>query len=286
MVNLFHEPDIEIESELEACPVLSATTLRGELADVIEELTKQAGVFYSYDADRKTLLLKDKSSVVIQLPKNKEVMMAVVDALSGGKFNPISSDWLNYQITLNLTRGELDQVRQLMNAFIKDKYLLSAQISAYEITPNANVTHWQQALADFGPNRVASSSAGVGGNLMVFNPSVDASQLISKAMKYDEVKPLAQGQTVIPSGFKVRFNFGECMMAPSYTNMSLILSTDVKKSKANTTLVLDSQEGEVTSFDFSGALDQEAALIGVPHPTHKNSELVFVIKFKFINLTK
>ncbi len=286
LVNLLYETDIQVESELEICPVLTATTLRGELSAVVEELTKQAGVFYSYEADRKTIVLKEKSQVIIQLPKNKQVMMSVVDALSGGKFNPIASDWLNYQITLNLTRSELDKVRSLMSSLVKDRYLLSAQISVYEVKPYSNVTHWQQILSDFGSKRVASSTSGTGGNLLVFNPLVDAFQLVEKVMNYDKVVPLAQGQMVIPSNWQVRFNLGECMLQTPYTNLSVLMNTSVKNSKAKTILTIDSKEGEVASFDFSNAVNQEAAIIGVPVPNMPDSELLLVVKFNFINLVK
>ena len=207
--------------------------------------------------------------------------MAVVDAMSGGQFNPISTDWLNYQITLNLSREELEKVRSLMGTMIKDRYLLSAQMSVYEIKPNFDVSHWQQIISDFGSSRVASSNPGVSGNLLVMQPSVDAYQLVSKVMDYDQVKPLAQGQTVIPSGWRVHFNFGECMLVPPYTDMSISLNSDIKnKSNAKTTILIDSKEGEVASFDFSSALNQEAAVIGIPVPGKKKSELLLILKFK------
>lgn len=287
LVNLFHETKIEIESELEVCPVMSATSLNGELSAVIEELTKKAGVFFSYDAEKKILTLKEKSKAVIQLPHNKQVMMAVVDAMSGAKFNPISVDWHNYQLTLTLTRSELEKVRSLMGALIKEKRLLSVQMSVYEVKPNANVFHWQQILSSFGADRVASSTQGVAGNLMVLKPMVNAYQLVAKAMDYDQVIPLAQGQTVVPNGWRVRFNFGECMLESPYTKMSVLFSSDMKnKRQTSSTLTIDSQEGEVVSFDFSSALNQEAAVIGIPVPNKKTSELLLIMKFNYINLTK
>ncbi len=287
LVNLFHETQIEVESELEVCPILSATSLNGELSAVVEELTKQAGVFFTYDTEKKILTLKEKSQAVIQLPKDKSVMMAVVDAMSGGMFNPISTDWHNYQITLTLTRGELEKVRHLLASLLKDKYLLSVQMSIYEVKPNAQVFHWQQILSAFGSDRVASSTPGTGGNLMVLKPMVNAYQLVAKAMNYDRVVPLAQGKTVVPSGWRVHFNFGECMLESPYTKMAVLFSSDIKnKSQAKSTLTIDSKEGEVVSFDFASALNQEAAVIGIPVPNKSTSELLLVMKFNYINLTK
>lgn len=287
LVELLEEAEIEVASELEVCPVLSASELTGELSAVVEKLANQAGVFYTYDAQKKLLTLKGKTPAVLQLPADKSIIMALVDALEGASIHPITPDWLNHQITLNVSRDELDRVRSLMAAMIKDKYLLTAQMSVYEVQFNSPKTHWQQVVSDFGTERVASSVPGISGNLMVFNPSVDAYQFVSKAMNYASVKPLAQGQIVVPSQWQVRFNFGECMMFPPYQDMSVRLTTKMRnKTQTDTKFIVDSQEGEVAAFDFASAMNQEVSAIGIPVPGKPNSELLFILRFNFINLTK
>ena len=225
--------------------------------------------------------------MLIQLPHDRRVVMAVVDAMAGGHFEPVSADWENYQISLTGTRDELNRIRQLMASFIKDKYLLSAQMSLYEMYPMTGVSHWQQVISDFGSSRFASSQAGLGGTLLVLKSTLNVLQFVEKAMKNYQVVPLAQGQMVVPSTWRVHFKLGECALNRPYNDLSVWLRSKIQNKKiSQSTLTIDSKEGEISSFDFSSALDQEAAVIGIPVPGKPNVELLLTLKFDFINLVR
>ena len=285
--NLLSEAGIRVESEPGVYPVVSLKSLKGELSNVLEELAQKAGVFYTYNADRKVLTLKSKAQMVVQLPRDRRVVMAVVDAMAGGRFAPVSPDWENYQIFLTGTRDDLNKVRQLMVSLIKDKYLLMAQMNLYEIYPMNNVSHWQQIIADFGKSRFASSQAGVAGTLLILKPTLNILQFVAKAMNKYEMVPLAQGQMIVPSNWRVRFKLGECALDRPYNDFSVWLRSKIQNKKmAQSTLTLDTKEGEVASFDFTASLDQEAAVIGIPVQNKPNIELLLTLKFNFINLIK
>lgn len=285
--NLLHEADIRVESEPGVYPLVSLKSMKGELSNVLEEIAQKTGTFYAYDAERKTLTLKPKAQMIIQLPRDRRVVMAVVDAMAGGRFAPVSTDWENYQISLTGTRDELNRIRQLMSSFIKDKYLLLAQMSLYEMYPKTGVSHWQQIISGFGSSRFASSQAGVGGTLLVLKSGLNVLQLVAKAMENYQAVPLAQGQMVVPSGWRVHFDLGECALNRPYHDFSVLLRSQIQNKKTSqNTLTIDTKEGEVASFDFSGMLDQEAAVIGIPVPGKPNVELLLTLKFDFINLVK
>ncbi len=285
--NLLSEADIRVESEPGAYPVVSLKSMKGELSNVLEEIAKKTGIFYTYDAARKVLTLKPKAQMLIQLPRDRYVVMALVDALAGGRFAPVSVDWVNYQISLTGTRDELNRIRQLMVSFIEDKYLLVAQMNLYEMYPSSQVLHWQQVIAGFGASRFAGSQAGVGGTLLILKPALNVLQFVAKAMESYRVVPLAQGQMVVPSGWRVHFDLGECAFNRPYENLSVMLRSKIYNKKVSqSTLTIDSKAGEIVSFDFSNALDQEAAVIGVPVPGKQNVELLLTLKFNFINLMK
>lgn len=285
--NLVSEAGIQVVSQPGVYPVVSLKSLRGELSNVLEQIVKKAGIFYAYDAQKNTLTLKPKSQMIIQLPHDRRVVMAVVDALSGGRFDPITTDWENYQISLIGTRYELDKVRHLMSSFLKDRYLLSAQMTLYEMTPLSGVSHWQQVVKAFGSSRFALSQPAVGGTLLVLKSAVNVLQLVAKSMENYHVMPLAQGQMVVPSHWRVRFKMGECALNRPYEDLSVLLQSEIHHKKtAQSKLIIDSKPGEIAHFDFSNALDQEVAVIGVPVPNKPHSELMLTLKFNFINLVK
>ena len=274
--NLLTEADIQVVSEPGVYPVVSLKSLHGELSNVLEQIAQKAGLFYSYDGQRRILTLKMKSQMIIQLPRNRQLVMAVVDAISGGRFAPVVTDWENYQITITGTRDELNKIRQLMSSFVKEKMLLSAQMTLYEIHPMNSVSHWHQIVDDFGKSRFALSQAGTGGTLLVLKPALNVFQLVAKAMQKYQVVPVARGQMVVPSGWRV-----------NYEDLSVSLRSAIqRKKKAQNTLVIDSKQGEVASFDFANMLDQELAVVGIPVPGKQNSELFLTLKFNFINLIK
>jgi hypothetical protein len=80
---------------------------------------------------------------------------------------------------------------------------------------------------------------------------------------------------------------GECALNRPYEDLSVSLKANVSgKKNAQNTLIVDSKQGEIASFDFTSILDQEVAVIGIPVPNKQNSELLLTLKFNFINLVK
>jgi len=285
--NLLTEAGIQVKSEEGVYPVVSVKSLKGELSNVLEEIAQKTGVFYTYNSENKILTLTPKSQVVVQLPHNRQVMMAVIDAISGVRFAPIMADWELYQISLIVNREELNKLRQLMASFLKDRYLLLAQMNLYEMHPlNAN-SHWNQIISDFGASRFASSRAGLGGTLLVLKSGINVLQMVAKAMENYQVLPMAQGQMLVPSGWRVHFNLGECALNRPYEKLSVSLRSKIKDKKTSqNVLSIDTKPGEVAFFDFSNALDQEALVVGVPVPGKPNVELLLTLKFSYINLIK
>ena len=285
--NLLTEAGIEVRVSEGTYPVVSVKALKGELSNVLEKLAQESGVFYVYDAESKILTVRSKTQMLIQLPRNKYVMMAVMDVISGGHFVPTAVDWENYQITLDGTRDELNKLRRLMATFIKDKYLLLARMNLYEINALMPTSHWHQVISDFGTSRFALSQKGMAGILLLFKPAVDVLQFVAKTMENYQVAPLAHGQMLVPSGWRVRFNLGECAMNRPYEKLSVVLSSKMQGKKVSkNSLTIDTEPGEVVSFDFTSALDQEAAVIGVPVPNKPDMELLLTLKFSYINLIK
>ena len=266
---------------------LSGYDLKGELAGVLEELMRQGGTFYTYKADIKTLFLTHKAKAIVQVPSNKTVMMAVLDALKGAHMDPISTDWTRFQITMNLTRPELEKVQKLMSDLIKEKYILSVQMKLYTVSSQNSQIHWQKVLDKFSKTDISNIQEGLIGKAFVFRPSFNDDKFLSVVRNYFSPDFIATGTIVVPSGWKTRFNFNQCGGRMPYPDMSVFMRTSVrKKNDAQTVLTLDSSSGEIASFDLNSSLDQKIFIIGVPVSGRSNQELLLSLQFQFIQLLR
>ena len=284
---LLKSAQIKVVAEEGKYPTLSARDLKGELFVVMEELVQQSNLFYTYQADSKTLFLTHKAKAIVQVPTNKLVMMAVLDALNGAHFEPLSIDWTHFQITLNLTRPELNEVQSLMGMMVKEKYILAAQVKLYDISSKATKTHWQTVFDKLGTRKISSVQNGLVGQALTLAPSVDEQTFLSAMQGTFSPVLVAAGKVVVPSGWRTRFNFNQCASQMSYPELTVFLKTSVKKkNEAQTVLTLDSSSGEITSFDLNNDLDQKVMIVGVPVPGRTHQELMMSVQFQFIQLIK
>ena len=82
VAELLKSADIKVVADEGKYATLSARDLKGELSAVLEELMRQGNLFYTYQADTKTLFLSHKVKAIVQVPANKLVMMAVAAMMS------------------------------------------------------------------------------------------------------------------------------------------------------------------------------------------------------------
>lgn len=287
IAELLEEAGIKVVAEEGKYATLSAQDLKGELSSVLEELLEQGNLFYTYQADSKTLSLEHKVRAVVQVPQNKFVMMAILDALNGKHLEPVIIDWKKFQFVLNLTRPELNEVRNFMASMVKEKYILAVQARLYEVQAKNSKVHWQNILNRFGIRKISILQNGLIGQALTLASSTDENDLLT-AMKGDfSPKFIAAGKVVVPNGWRTRFNFNQCAPKMSYPELSLFLRTSVKKrNEAQTVVTIDSSSGEVASFDIINDLDQKVMIVGVPVPEQPYKELMVSLQFQFIQLIK
>ena len=292
VAELLEEAGIKVVAEKGTYPTLSAENLRGEFKAVLEELMKLGNCFYTYHADEKTLYLSRKAKAVVQVPHNEMVMMAVLDALNGGRFNPIEADWEKYQIDLRLSRSELERVQLLLADLVKGKYILATQIQLYSLDSDVSDVHWQSVVDALGKRDISSIQNALVGQAIYLRSDVSEQRFLNAAKKYFTPVALASGKAVVPNGWKTRFNFHQCVQSPIPSNdLSVFLRTSMKKKgMAQTVLTLDSSKGEVASFDLDNNLNQKIVIVGIPVPKGSNpylkQELMLTLQFHFIQLIK
>ena len=284
---LVKDAGIIVEAEEGSYLTLSASNLKGELTSVLEQLVRQGHLFYVYHADTKKLFLTHRANAVIQLPPERAIVMTVSDALNGGHFEPTSIDWSNFQISLSVTRPELEQIRALMANLIKERYLLSIQMKLYAITPLNTNSHWQNVLSSFGPRQFSSMERGVVGHALVLRQSTNEKAFLKSVQQSFNSVLLGGGTAVVPSGWKTRFNLNQCTFPTEYKDLSILFKSSIRrKDKAQTILTLDSSAGEIATFNINNALDQRIVVVGIPVPNHPEQEFMMTLQTNFIQLLR
>lgn len=286
---LVDEADISVYTEDGVYPELNANDIYGELGPVMDELASAGDVFYRYDASRKRLYLSRKAKFELQLPQNRTIMLAMLDAIRGAGIATASPDWKKSAIMLTLTREEERTINNLTEYILKDSKILLADTQVYSLAPRTGEANWQSVVERFGAGRVYTSENGIIGKMITMGHKNHKEDLLAALKPSFSPTLLSQGIAIVPHGWKMRFDVGRCALKQKDVNsLSVLLNTNIKsRDDVNTTVSLDTTAGEVTSFDVTTAIDNELAILGVPSSVAgqgMSGELLITLKLRFIRL--
>lgn len=288
--DLVNEADITVYTEDGAYPDLNAEGVYGELSDVVAELSRAGGVFYRYDADRKELYLSRKGRFELHLPENRMVMLAMLDALRGAGITNVTPDWKNSTLMLTVTQDEKETVQSLIDYIIKDTYLLLADTQVFHLTPKTMNANWQSTVNLFGKGKVYTASNGLMGKILTMGHHQKSENFLSALGESFNVTPISQGVAIVPNGWKMRFDVGQCAAVSDISSLSVLLSTRIKSpDQVETNVTLDTRSGEVSTFETVSAIDNELVILGIPtlnRLDHPNNELLVTLKLRLIRLIK
>ncbi|MBP5343866.1 MAG: hypothetical protein J6Y85_02175 [Alphaproteobacteria bacterium] len=282
IANLLKELQITVRAEIGSYPEMTGKNLHGELSSVMQQLTERTGLFYKYHADTKTLFLSRRTNMLVNIPHDKVVLLAVLDALRGAEIKRLDVDWEKYQIRVNVSMDELDKAKSLLAQILRDSYLLSAETKMYYVDTQKYPHYLPQALNEFGMQKIASFNAGVVGQSITLNKNVSVDSLIDKMREIAGMQLLARGLTVVPNGWNMRFNLGECSVSSlPYQNFSLLMRTRIQhQDEMHTQLTLMTENGELATFPLTTALNQEVILANIP--AGQTGEFVFSVRLNLI----
>ena len=284
---LVKDAGITVIAEPATYPTMSATNITGELAGVVQQLADKANIFYTYYANSKTLILKTRTTMAIQLPYEKSVLLALLDALRGAEIKRLNVDWEKYQIRMDVSVDELTRAKALVQQIMHDSYLLVAETKMYYVESLPNGTHLNNSIGSLGLDKLATITSGVVGQSIVLNNTTPVDELIQRIKNTTKVSLLAQGVAIVPNGWNMRFNLGECAVSPlPYPHFSMLVRTRIhNQNDMQTQITLLSSAGELASFPLTTALNQEVALVGIP-AGNQQGEFVFAIRLNLIRFTK
>lgn len=288
--DLVEEADITVYTEDGVYPDLNADGVYGELSDVVAELSRAGGVFYRYDADRKELYLSRKGRFELHLPDNRMVMLAVLDALRGAGIDNVTPDWKNNTLMMTITQDEKETIQSLIDYIIQDTYLLLADTQVFHLIPKTTDFNWQKTVESFGKGKVYTATSGLMGKILTMGHQQKSETFLSELNKDFKISPISQGVAIVPNGWKMRFDVGQCASLHNISSLSVLLSTRIKSpDQVETNVTLDTKTGEISTFETVSAIDNELVILGIPTLNQSdapNNELLVTLKLRLIRLLK
>lgn len=284
---LLEEADITVYSEDGFYPTMDADQVYGELTDVVNGLTEAGEIFYRYDARQKEMYLSRRERFELKLPDNRMIMLAMLDALRGANIDNLQPDWKTNTILMSLTRSEKETVEKLTAFILQDGYLLLADTQIFTTKPRGKEAGWQTVANRFGTRRIYQANNGLYGQLLTVGNQIPRQTLLRTVGTEFDLTPVTQGVAIVPNGWKMRFNVGQCAVKSPLASLSVLLNARVlSPEKVATRLVLDSRLGEISSFDTVTAIDDELIVIGVPSPVEPSEDLMMAVKLRLVRLVK
>lgn len=282
--NLVDEAGIEVFSEDEGFASLNAKDIYGELSIVVDELTKAGDVYYKYDAARKHLHLMRIGKFEVKLPKNRYVILGILDALRGAGIEDVNPNWNTGVITLNLKRDEEKRVRDLFKQILANEQLIIADTEIFALSFGNTGGNWGEIMQSFGADKIHTSNNGLMGKLLSMGHQSNPKALMDSIKNYYQIAPVSHGIAIVPNNWKMRFDIGRCANnIYMQDQLSLLVYPHTRQDGTmDIQITLDSKKGEMSTFQVNASVDDELALIGIPDGTQPNTELLAIMKLKLI----
>ncbi len=279
---LVDEAGISVYTQDRVYPTLSAKNVYGDLESVVDALSKNGEVFYSYNEAAKKLYISRQADFTISLPKNRLVILGVLDALRGAGVENIVTDWHQGVLRLTLSRAEEKTVKDLIESIQSNGEMLVADTQTYQLN---SVADWRKIIYEYGHNNVFSATNGLQGKLLVLNNSAKSNSFLNTVQKTSIAHLTSEGISVVPNGWRMFFDISKCGIKDSQApHVSLSINPKMdSESKINALITLNAQQGEISSFNVTASLNDELAIIGIPNIA-VGGELLILVKLKLIRL--
>lgn len=264
--NLVSEAGIRVYSDDGLFPEVSGDNLRGELSVVLDELTAAGDVYYRYDAAKKQLILSRWGRFVLSVPGGRVGMYAVLDALRGANITNVQPDFGTNEIYMRIKKDKYQTIKKLTDTILESPNLVLFDIRVYRLVKKDRTcaVDWQSLLNRMGMSRVKTSVNGIMGRVLTMDQQKNSS-VIDALRQYGSVSVVAEGEAVMPDGWKVRYDIGQCVKNNSpEQQLSMVLQSNMLGSnRVESNISLDTDAGEVTSFHTMYNVGDSLNMIGI-----------------------
>ncbi len=293
--NLVMEAGIRVYSDDALFPDVSGDHVRGELSAVIDELTAAGDVYYRYDAQKKQLILSRWARFSMQVPGGRIGMYMILDALRGANITNLQPDFGANEVYMRINVEKQKTISNLIDLLKQSPNLLLFDIQVYRLAKSANApkVNWQDLVQNYGVTRINSSVNGIMGRILSMDHQPNKRNILDLLRGYGSVNMISEGVAIMPNGWKVRFDIGQCTRFQSpEQNLSMLFQSNVmSKNRAESNIALDLPTGEITSFHTIYNIDDELNIIGIPGKVFDpawgdNIEYVIMLKPRLLRLVK
>ncbi|MBE6459133.1 MAG: hypothetical protein E7010_04945 [Alphaproteobacteria bacterium] len=285
LLKLTKEAGIKLVAKDAPYASISADNLRGELSEVIDMITEAAEIYYTYNANNKTLRISRKANFSLYVPQSRPILLAILDVLRGAGITDFTADFDDYSITFTADYELKNQVLNLINYFEENPILIAFDVRVFTLYPHNNQDiDWQALTNVFEFGAIKSSRTGVLGRVLTTSNDINVGTLNAFLGQQARVEPVAEGKFVVPNVWFSRFDIGKCASRLSKeAGLSVLAKASFEQNdKIFTDLTLESRDGEITSFDVRSKLGENFLIIGLPNGIFgvdkpKSETIVFMV---------
>lgn len=267
---LLEGTDISVIEDGELTDKISGTVSSGNLADTVELMAKMGRAYYSYDAENAEIHLDNRAKWMIKMPKNENIIMALLDAMHGADMRNLLVDWQDKTVVFEGNYQTEREVTKIISEFASKKYMLAWDIDVYRVYPRTdNPIIWMNLLPAFGDKNIKMSIPGVVGRALVVGPEINTKTLQEFLSQQANVVLISQGQFIIPNGWQSRFDIGQCSKEDRLETDLIIGATGTYgdfggTDKIDAKIVLRTSNGELSSFNIPSSIGDNYVIIGIP----------------------
>lgn len=286
LLKLTKEAGIKLVAKDAPYTSISAENLRGELADVIKMITDAAEIYYSYNAETKTLTIGRKANFTVYVPKSRPIILALLDVLRGAGITNVTTDWSDYSITFNGDYELQTKIQELLKYFEDNPVLVAYDVSVFTIYPQTSDhdIQWQKMLNVFDFGTIKTAKTGVIGRFLTTSDDLNFATLQAFLGEQARVVKAAEGKFVVPNLWMARFDIGKCanLKSPEAQLSVLAKSSLMPQNRIFSDITLEGANGQITQFDIRSKLGENFLIIGIPNEIFgisnpKSETIVFMV---------
>jgi hypothetical protein len=240
------------------------------LADSVELIAKMGRAYFSYDDDAKEIHLMHRAKWLMKMPRDENIIMALLDAMHGTDMRNLLVDWQDKTVVFEGNYQTEREVSRIVADVSSKKYMVAWDIDVYRVYPRTdNPIIWMNMLPAFGDKNVKMSIPGVVGRALVTSPEINTKTLQEFLAQQGNVVLISQGTFVIPNGWQSRFEIGQCGKEERLeTDMTIGATAKYGNyagmKKIDSKIVLRTKAGELSSFKIPSSLGDNYVIIGIP----------------------
>ncbi len=285
LLRLTKEAGIKLVAKDSPYASISAENLSGDLSEVINMICDAAEIYYSYNANNKTLRISRKANFSLYVPQSRPILLAILDVLRGAGITNFTSDFEDYSITFEADFELHQKILNLINYFEENPILIAFDVNVFRIYPyNNQDIDWQQLLNIFSFGTIKSTKTGVLGRVLTTSDDINMASLNAFIGKQGKIVPVAEGKFVVPNNWFARFDVGKCGDNRSIeSDLSVLAKASFEQGNMLfSNVTLEATKGEITQFSIRSRLGENFLIIGIPNAifnkkSPKSETIVFMV---------